>query len=167
MACAKSGRRLAFGITAQSGQIDDEIAEQIIMAQLGAVGIEVHADNKSGVSFREARYHGEYDMLYTRWVTAADPVYSVFYGSTGANNGQGYASPRLDAALRQMETEMRPDTRRQAAALVQRILAEDLPTIPLVTIVSLAAKTTRLHGYVPNPTNMTDFVAVADWWLSP
>ena len=70
----KDGHRLRLRITAQSGQIDDEIAEQVIIAQLQAIGIQLVADNKTGISFREARYHGDYDLLYGRWVPAAGPV---------------------------------------------------------------------------------------------
>ena len=164
---AKHGQRLEFGITAESGRIDDEIAEQIIIAQLQAVGIRLFADNRTGVSFREARYRGRYDLLYGRWVTAADPVYSVFYGSHGPNNGQGYANPALDAVMARMERAMQPQARRQAASEMQRILALELPTIPLVSTVSLAAMTDRLHDVRLNPTNMTDFVGVATWYLSP
>ena len=50
---------------------------------------------------------------------------------------------------------------------MQRILAADVATIPLVSAVSLAAKTVRLRNYVVNPTNMTDFVAAATWYLAP
>lgn len=164
---ARDGVRLSFGITAQTGQIDDEIAEQIIIAELGAIGIRLSADNKSGISFRQARYRGSYDLLYGRWVTAADPVYSVFYGTHGPNNGQGYASPELDKTMRRLETEMRPEPRRQDAAAMQAILAHDLPTIPLLSTVSVNARSDRLRGYVPNPTNMTDFVGAASWWLAP
>ncbi|WP_419728121.1 peptide ABC transporter substrate-binding protein [Lichenicola sp.] len=163
----RDGKRLSFGITAQTGQIDDEIAEQIIIAELRAIGIELAADNKSGISFRQARYRGTYDLLYGRWVTAADPVYSVFYGTHGPNNGQGYASPELDEAMRRLETEMHPEPRRQDAAAMQAILARDLPTIPLLSTVSVNATSDRLRGYVPNPTNMTDFVGAATWWLAP
>ena len=162
----KDGRRLRFRITAQSGQIDDEIAEQVIIAQLQAIGVRLVADNKTGISFREARYHGDYDLLYGRWVTGADPVYSVFFGTHGPNNGQGYASPALDAAMARMETDMQPAARAAAAAEMQKILARDVPTIPLVSAMSLAAKTTRLRNYVTNPTNMTDFVAAATWYLA-
>ncbi len=163
----KGAERLEFGITAESGRIDDEIAEQILIAQLGAVGIRLFADNKSGVSFREARYRGRYDLLYGRWVTAADPVYSVFYGTHGPNNGQGYASPAGDAAMHRMESTLQPEARREAAYEMQRILAHDLPTLPLLSTVSLAAVTDRLHNVRLNPTNMTDFVGVADWYLTP
>ncbi len=163
----KDGRRLRLRITAQSGQIDDEIAEQVIIAELQAIGIELSADNKTGISFREARYHGDYDLLYGRWVTAADPAYSVFFGTHGADNGQGYSNPALDQAMARVETAMQPEPRRAAAAEMQRILAADLPTIPLVSAVSLAATTDRLRNFVVNPTNMTDFVAAATWYLAP
>lgn len=163
---AKNGHRLEFRITAQSGQVDDEIAEQVIIAQLQAIGIRLTADNKTGISFREARYRGDYDLLYGRWVTAADPVYSVFFGTHGPDNGQGYTNPALDAAMARMETSMQPEARREAAADMQRILAQDVPTIPLVSAVSLATKTVRLRNYVMNPTNMTDFVTAATWYLA-
>ena len=158
---------LSFRITAQSGHADEEIAEQIIIAELGAVGVRLEADNKTGVSFRQARYHGDYDLLYGRWVTAADPVYSVFYGTDGPDNGQGYSDPELDAAMRAMEAAIDPAARRGAAVRMQEILARDLPSIPLLSAVSLAAKSVRLKNYEPNPTNMTDFVACADWYLDP
>ncbi len=164
---SKNGVPLQFWITTRSGEIDGEIGEQIIMAELKAVGIRVAADNKSGIAYREARYHGDFDLLYSRWVTAADPVYSVFYGSHGPLNGQGYASAELDAALARMETSIEPTARRAAAGEVQRILARDLPAVPLVNMVSIAAKSRRLKNFVTNPTNMTDFIGIARWYLQP
>ncbi len=164
---SKNGVPLQFWITTRSGEIDGEIGEQIIMAELKAVGIRVAADNKSGIAYREARYHGDFDLLYSRWVTAADPVYSVFYGSHGPLNGQGYASAELDAALARMETSIEPASRRAAAGEVQRILARDLPAVPLVNMVSIAAKSRRLKNFVTNPTNMTDFIGIARWYLQP
>jgi peptide/nickel transport system substrate-binding protein len=158
---------LRFWITTRSGEIDGEIGEQIIMANLKAIGIRVVADNKSGIAYREARYHGDFDLLYSRWVTAADPVYSVFYGSHGPLNGQGYASAELDAALERMETSIEPLARRAAASDVQRILARDLPAVPLLNMISIAAKTPRLKNFVTNPTNMTDFSGIANWYLEP
>jgi ABC-type transport system substrate-binding protein len=50
---------------------------------------------------------------------------------------------------------------------VQRILARDLPAIPLLNMVSIAAKTRRLRNFATNPTNMTDFSGIARWYLEP
>jgi peptide/nickel transport system substrate-binding protein len=163
----RDGRPLELGITTQSGDIDGEIAEQILIAELKAVGIAAYADNKSGIAYRQARYKGAFDLQYGRITTAADPVYSMFYGTHGPLNGRGYTSAAMDAALARMETSLLPDERRAASADMQRIFARDLPSLPLLNYISIAAKTQRLQGYVTNPTNMTDFISVAHWWLAP
>jgi peptide/nickel transport system substrate-binding protein len=164
---SRDGSPLAFDITTRAGDIDFEIAEQIIIADLKAIGIRVAADNKTGIAYRQARYNGDFDLLYGQLVTAADPVYSVFYGSHGPLNGQGYSSAPLDAALERMETSLQAGPRRAASAEMQRIFAHDLPSIPLLSNVSIAAKSTRLKNFVINPTNMTDFISVARWYLEP
>jgi peptide/nickel transport system substrate-binding protein len=66
-----------------------------------------------------------------------------------------------------METLLEPGPRRAASADMQRIFAHDLPSIPLLSNVSIAAKSTRLKNFVINPTNMTDFISVAHWYLEP
>jgi peptide/nickel transport system substrate-binding protein len=163
----KGGVPLSYRITTRSGDLDGEIAEQILIAELKAIGIRVAADNKAGISYREARYKGAFDLLYGPIFTAADPTYSIFFASDGPLNGQGYRNATLDAVLRDLESTIDAGRRRAAAARMQRILAADLPTLPLVSNVSIAAKTTRLRNFVINPTNMTDFVATADWYLEP
>ena len=164
---SRGGQRLELGITTQSGDIDGEIAEQILIAELKAIGIAAYADNKSGIAYRQARYKGAFDLQYGHIFTAADPVYSMFYGKHGPLNGRGYTSAAMDAALSRMETSLLPEERHAASAEMQRIFARDLPSLPLLSYVSIAAKTKRLQGYVTNPTNMTDFISVAHWWLSP
>ena len=158
---------LSYRITTRSGDIDGEIAEQIIIADLKAIGIRVTADNKAGIAYREARYKGAFDLLYGQIFTAADPVFSVFFASDGPLNGQGYNNPSLDRVLKQMESTLDPDLRRAASSQMQRILAHDLPSLPLVSNVSIAAKSSRLRNFVINPTNMTDFITVAHWYLEP
>lgn len=159
----KDGERLSYAFMVQSGRADDELAQQVIIAQLKAIGIEATANNQTGVAYREARYKGGYDLIYGRWITSADPVYSVFWGTGGANNGQSYSNPALDAAFAKFENTLDPVVRKAAAAEFQKILAEDVPTISLTTNVALIAKTTALKNFVPNPTNMTNFVHTAEW----
>jgi peptide/nickel transport system substrate-binding protein len=73
----------------------------------------------------------------------------------------------MDAALLRMETSLEPTARRAAGAEMQRIFAHDLPSLPMLSNVSIAAKTVRLKNFVINPTNMTDFISVAQWYLEP
>jgi peptide/nickel transport system substrate-binding protein len=162
---AKDAERLSFRMVAQAGLADDEIVEQVLIAQLKAIGVEAAIDNKAGVAFREARYKGNYDLLYARWITSADPVYSVFFGSKGANNGQGYSNPELDTVLAKMESTLDPAEKKAHAKVMQAILAADLPTLPLIANVAVIAKTKTLKNFVPNPTNMTNFVDTSRWYL--
>jgi len=161
----KDGEKLSYRFVIQAGRADDELAQQVMIAQLKAIGIDAKPDNKTGVAYREARYKGDYDLNYGRWITSADPVYSVFYGTKGANNGQGYSNPQLDAVLSKMETTLEPGERKKYASEMQKILADDLPSIPLTTNVAVIAKRTKLKNLVPNPTNMTNFVDTSRWYL--
>lgn len=162
---AKDGQRLSFNLMVQAGRANDEIAQQVIIANLKAIGVELKPDNKSGVAFREARYKGSYDLWYGGWITSADPVYSVFFGSKGVNNGQGYSNPRVDELLARAESTLDDDARRTALFAFQTELMKDLPTIPLTSNISMIAVTDKLVNFTPNPTNMTNFVDVAEWYL--
>ena len=162
---AKGDTRLSYKFVVQAGRADDALVQQIIITQLKAIGIEAVADNKDGVAYRDARYKGGYDLIYGRWITSADPVYSVFYGTGGANNGQSYSNKDLDAALAKFENTLDPAVRKAAAADFQKILGDDVVTVCLTTNVALIAKVKTLKNFVPNPTNMTNFVDSSAWYL--
>ena len=162
---AKNGQRLSFNIMVQAGRSTDEDAEQVIIASLKAIGVELKPDNKSGVAFRDARYKGGYDLFYSGWITAADPTYSVFFGSKGVNNGQGYSNPKVDALLATAESTLNQSARSKALRDFQMVLMQDLPTIPVTSNPSMIALTDKLGGFVPNPTNMTNFVNTSGWYM--
>ncbi|UAK23781.1 peptide ABC transporter substrate-binding protein [Sphingomonas nostoxanthinifaciens] len=163
---ARAGARLSFRVVTQAGKADDELTQQIILAQLKAIGIEAFADNKMGIAYRQARYKGDFDMTYSSWVTGVDPVYSRFFATHGSNNGQAYSNPAMDRILAQMESTLDPVERKRAAFEMQHLLAVDLPTIPLTNAVAVVSKNSRLQGFTPNPTNMTPYVSCAGWRLN-
>jgi peptide/nickel transport system substrate-binding protein len=162
---ARDGRRLAFRFVAQSGKGDDELAQQVLIAQLDAVGIRAEADNKQGIAFRQARYKGDYDLLYGSWVTGVDPIYSRIFATGGALNSNAYSNPAVDRALAAMERTLDPAEQRRAALLFQRLVGDDLPGLPLTSGTAVVSKTRRLVGFTPNPTNMTPYVSCAGWRL--
>ncbi|MFK7601215.1 peptide ABC transporter substrate-binding protein [Deinococcus sp. SM5_A1] len=162
---AKDGQRLSFNIMVQAGRSTDEDAQQVIIAQMKAIGIELKPDNKSGVAFRDARYKGGYDLFYSGWITSADPSYSVFFGSKGPNNGQGYSNAKIDALLATADSTLDPAARTKALRDFQNLLMQDLPSIAVTTNPSIIVVTDKLGGFVPNPTNMTNFVNTSGWYL--
>ncbi|WP_246580256.1 peptide ABC transporter substrate-binding protein [Deinococcus aestuarii] len=162
----KDGQRLSFKVMAQAGRATDEDAQQVIIASLKGIGVELQPDNKSGVAFRDARYKGNYDLFYGGWITSADPTYSVFFGSKGVNNGQGYSSAKIDATLARAESTLDPEDRTAALRQFQVELMNDLPSIPITSNPSMIVVTDKLGGFVPNPTNMTNFVNTSGWFLN-
>ncbi len=162
---ARGAERMEYKITVQAGNFADETAQQVVMANLKAVGIALAPDNKTGVAFREARYKGLYDLLYSRWITSADPAYSKFYGTGGANNGTGYSDKKMDELLDRAEHTIDRTKLKEIFKEVQALLADDVVTIPTTSNVSLIAKTAKLKNFVPNPTNRTIFNNTAAWYL--
>jgi peptide/nickel transport system substrate-binding protein len=164
---ARGGERLSYRFLVQAGKGDDELVQQVIAAQLKAIGVEAWPDNKTGVAYRQARYKGQYDLNYSGWVTGAQPLYSKFFSTGGSNNGQAYSNPVLDKVLAEMEASLDPVAVRRAAFEMQRILAQDLPTVPLTSNLAVVARRAALKNFRPNPTNMTPFVDASAWRLDP
>jgi peptide/nickel transport system substrate-binding protein len=159
----KDGERLSYRFVAQAGLTADELAQQVIIANLKAVGIEAQADNKTGVAFREARYKGGYDLLFARWLTPSTPNYSVFYSTRGPNNGMGYSNPAIDDVLFKAEHSLDLEERRALLKEFQRLMGTDLPVVPITSNVNLIAVSTKLQNFVPNPTNRTNFINMSRW----
>ncbi len=159
------GNHLSFKILTQSGRTEYETAQQVMVANLKAVGVELIPDNKSGVAYTSARYDGDYDLFYAGWITPADPNYAIFYATGGVLNSQGYSDPKLDAALEKANTTIEPEARADFLRQFQEILMTDIPTLPIVSGPSMIVVTDKLQNLEPNPTNMTNFVNTSHWYL--
>ena len=108
---------------------------------------------------------GNFQITYLRWIGANnDPDFFEFAFSSkrfppdGANRGH-YRNPRIDALTDQIRTEMDREKRKALCSEVQKILADDLPYLPLwfTDVVSMHR---RALGDPPlSPTADFDFLA--------
>jgi peptide/nickel transport system substrate-binding protein len=80
---------------------------------------------------------GNFQMTYQRWVGAnTDPDFFEYAFSSkrfppdGANRGH-YRNPRVDALTDQLRVEMSQEKRKALCSEVQKILADDLPYLPM------------------------------------
>ena len=71
-----------------------------------------------------------------------------------------------DALLARAESTLDPVQRTAALREFQTELMTDLPSIPVTSNPSMIAVTEKLGGFVPNPTNMTNFVNTSGWYLN-
>lgn len=165
---AKDGKRLSFDIMTQAGRVEYELAQQVVIAEMKAIGIELKTDNKSGAAYSQARREGDFDVWYSGWITPADPIdsYISFYGTGGFNNGGAYSNPEVDAALNAAAASLDPVDVQFYMGEAQNIVLTDLPAIPLFEAPSIIVMTERLQGFESNPTNQTNFRHTSGWWLA-
>jgi len=108
---------------------------------------------------------GNFQLNLLRWVGANnDPdIFEFVYSSKrfppdGANRGH-YRNPRIDALTDQIRTEMDREKRKALCSEVQKILAVDLPYLPLWFTDSVSVHRRALGDLPLSPTGDFDFLA--------
>ena len=181
----KDGTRLRLKITTTTGNKLREMVEQVLVAQMKAVGIEFYIENvPSSVLFGSwsndaDRKKGRYDILMYTTGPGIDPhqQYEGYFHSknipTEANGGSGYNYTRhrdaeldkwLDLAGKAPSMEKRAEAYRKAQARVAQII----PHIYLYRRVNVHAFRNNVKGWKPNGYGIIDVVAtwnVADWYV--
>ncbi len=108
---------------------------------------------------------GNFQLTYLRWVGANnDPdIFEYVFSSRrfppeGANRGH-YRSARVDALTDQIRMEMDSEKRKALCAEVQKIIADDLPYIPLWFTDVVSVHRRALGPLALSPTGDYDFLA--------
>lgn len=108
---------------------------------------------------------GNFQITYLRWVGANnDPDFFEFAFSShrfppdGANRGH-YRNPRIDALTDQIRTEMDQEKRKALCSEVQKILAADLPYLPMWFTDVISVHRRALGDLPLSPTADFDFLA--------
>jgi peptide/nickel transport system substrate-binding protein len=108
--------------------------------------------------------HGNFQLTFLRWVGANnDPdVFEFVFSSKrfppdGANRGH-YRNPRIDALTDQIRVEMDQEKRKALCSEVQKILADDLPYIPMWFTDVVSVHRRELGDLQLSPTGDYDFL---------
>jgi peptide/nickel transport system substrate-binding protein len=181
----KDSTRLRLKITTTTGNKLREMVQQVLLAQMKAVGIEFYIENvPSSVLFGSwsndaDRKKGRYDILMYTTGPGIDPhqQYEGYFHSknipTEANGGSGYNYTRhrdaeldkwLDLAGKAPSMEKRAEAYRKA----QERVAQIVPHIYLYRRVNVHAFRNNIKGWKPNGYGIIDAVAtwnVADWYV--
>ncbi len=105
--------------------------------QWGRVGIDLELRPLEQATLLSDALKGNFQLNLLRWIGATnDPDFFEFAFSSkrfppdGANRGH-YRNPRIDALTDQIRTEMDREKRKVLCSEAQKILADDLPYLPL------------------------------------
>ena len=144
----------------------------VLQQQMRAAGIAVSIRAAEFGTFYSDVTHGAFQMYILKWVGSNDDpdIFRYMYSSAsfppkGANRGH-YVNARVDALLAQAAAETGAPTevearRRAEYVEVQKILADELPSIPLWYPDNVVVHTRRVHGVASNGDGSFDFLREA------
>ncbi|HEX6537654.1 MAG TPA: ABC transporter substrate-binding protein [Candidatus Dormibacteraeota bacterium] len=133
------GSPLSFKLYTENSPVPPSV--DLIVADLKAVGVNITVQSVDLPSLFGITVSGKFDMALTLFPgpggtsVSSDPDYLrlVFssHGFPGPNRAVGYKNSQFDALAEQQQTVFDSGQRKQLIAQMQRILAQDLPAIPL------------------------------------
>jgi peptide/nickel transport system substrate-binding protein len=129
---------------------------EALQEQLGKVGIELEIRIYEWGTFYSDVKKGNFHLYSLSWIGARDPdiYFNLFHSASvpprGNNRGR-YRNPDLDRLLEQGRTTLDLRERRRIYGRVQKILAGDLPYIPVWWLKNVVVTRPALRGFVSYP----------------
>ena len=127
----------------------------VLQQQLRAAGIQLAIRSAEFGTFYSDVTRGAFQMYALRWIGSnEDPdIFRYTYGTAafppkGANRGR-YSNPHVDELLTAAAGEVNETKRRAEYVEVQKILAQDLPGIPLWYPDNEIVHSNRIQGVIP------------------
>ncbi|MGH3765763.1 MAG: ABC transporter substrate-binding protein [Pseudonocardiaceae bacterium] len=130
---SRAGQRLAFAITHDGTPAHSREAE-LIRTQCRQAGMEI-ADGATPVGLDDVLARGGFDVALAT-SSRTSPVWSLAdrYATKGKLNHQRYANATLDAVLDVAETQYAESVQTDSLAKADRIIADDLVSLPLFQV---------------------------------
>jgi peptide/nickel transport system substrate-binding protein len=175
-----AGKRLSFNINVPTGWTDWVTACQIMASNLKAAGMDVNVNAVGFNQYISGLSQGTFDTAIS-WTNTGPTPYFLFdtllssantapIGSQATSNFERWNDPMADELLTQYAGSIDPATQQSALAGLQKIMVEQVPSIPLVYGATwYEYNTSRFVGWpdpahpyaVPAPYGATDAAVVA------
>jgi peptide/nickel transport system substrate-binding protein len=129
---------------------------EALQEQLRKVGIELEIRVYEWGTFYSDVKKGNFHLYSLSWIGARDPdvYFNLFHSASvpprGNNRGR-YRNPELDRLLEQGRTTLELSERRRIYGRVQKIIAADLPYIPVWWLKNVVVTRPELRGFVSYP----------------
>jgi peptide/nickel transport system substrate-binding protein len=168
-----AGERLSIEIGTTAGNRVRELVAQVIQSQLRQVGIEARIKADPPRLFFEAMSRRNYNALgMYAWVqrpggvprsTLHSKEIPTAENGWSGQNYPGYANPEMDKAIDDAERELDVDKRRALFAEIQKLAADDLPSLPLFFRVDPFVIPKALKGVTPTGTLNSSTLWIEQW----
>ena len=164
---AASGVR--FHLTMKtSTEESSRLMASVFQQQLRDVGMTLDIRTFEFATFFSDVTHGQFQMYSLRWVGGnEDPdIFEYAFHTNrvppnGANRGF-YFNPQADRLIDQARTDLNQESRKQTYAELQKILAQDVPSINLWYFDNVLVHNRRVKYLSLNPSGNYDFLKTAE-----
>jgi peptide/nickel transport system substrate-binding protein len=157
--------RLEFRYTTNMGANQRRaLMFQIIQAQLRSVGIQVNADSVPGL---QPRLGGSnWDIFNFAWVgSPTSPITQVnIHGCQKPQNFMNYCNQKVTRLLERVAATVDDKKRNALLQQADRLLAQDIPTLPMFASPGFAIHQSNVRQVLRNPTNASLFWNSGSWW---
>lgn len=171
----KNGKQISFGIDVVTGYTDWITQCQIMASEFKAVGINATVNSIAYNAYYNALQMGDFSVGIS-WTNPGPTPYYIYdgllrssntapIGQSANSNWERWSDPNTDALLNQFASTADPAVQQQAMAGLQKIMVEQLPSIPLTnepywyeySTVQFAGWPDANHQYaVPSPYTAPD-----------
>jgi peptide/nickel transport system substrate-binding protein len=161
-----SGLKASFRFTWTASNATRTTQEAIIKAQLKAIGIDiVDAPLAANVVFGPTGIpSSNYDLAGFAWVTAADPAGFVpTWGCGGLANYLNYCNRKATKLLDESNSELDPEKRALLFQQADKLMADDVPSIPLYARPNPLVWKSNVLGMKNNPSNIGFTWNIEEW----
>lgn len=138
----KNGKKLSFNLNVVSGYTDWITDCQLMATELQAVGIKVNVNVIAFDAYYNALQNGTFDLALL-WTNPGPTPYYLYdallrstnsapIGQPASSNYERWNDPTTDALLNQYATSTDPTVQKQVIMSIEKIMVEQMPSIPLM-----------------------------------
>lgn len=172
------GRKLSFVLSTTAGNKSREVIEQAIQSDWKKIGINATIENQParvlfGDTMRERKFKG--GVMFA-WTSAPRNIPKIVLHSTmipspennhAGQNYAGYRNPEMDRIIDDLEVVCEPKANQALWARLQKIYAEELPSLPLYYRAEAYFTPVWLTGIVPTGHMHPTTLWVENWGVRP
>ena len=160
-----AGRRLSLRFVTLAGIPPRQAMLATIQAQLRRIGIEVVPRYVSDSAFIPIVVSkGRFDVALFGWQFDPDPSGAApIYSCRGLDNYTGYCSIPVSRLLARASRTLDPAAQARILNTADRLIAADVPVLPLIQINPSVVVRTSVEDFVKPPLN--PYADAENWWL--
>jgi peptide/nickel transport system substrate-binding protein len=160
-----AGRRLSLHVVTSAGIPFRQVTLAAIQGQLRKIGVEVVPSYVAQSAFiPNVVSKGHFEVALFGWLFVPNPAGATpIYSCGGVENYTGYCSPSVSRALAQAARTLDPAVQARILNAADRLIAADVPVLPLFQINPSTVVRTSIKGFVKLPLN--PYADAENWWL--